>query len=225
MNRRSRRRRHHTDRAEPLYVVGLTGGIGSGKSTVSRMLAERGALVIDADQIACEVVQPRTEGFREVVERFGEEVVASEGGLDRQRLAAIVFDDEDARRDLNAIVHPRVHDHIEARLTELQGSDELGPHSIVVVDVPLLVEANHETDNDRPYQAVVVILAPEEVRVERLVQDRDMDADEVRGRIAAQASDEERLAVATHVVDNSGDLDDLERQVDALYEQLASEAT
>ncbi len=224
MNPRSRRRRHHTDRAEPLYVVGLTGGIGSGKSTVSRMLAERGAHVIDADQLAREVVQPGTVGFREVVQRFGEEVVDSEGGLDRGRLAAIVFDDDEARRDLNAIIHPRVHDRIAARLTELEGSGEVGPPGIVVVDVPLLVEADEEAENHRPYHAVVVIVAPEEVRVARLVRERDMDPDAVRARIAAQASDEERLAVATHVVDNSGDLDELERRVDELYERLASEA-
>ncbi len=194
------------------------------------MLAERGAHVIDADQLARKVVEPGTEGFREVVQRFGEEVVASEGGIDRERLAAIVFDDDDdARRDLNAIVHPRVHDRIAARLAELEGSGEVGPDGIVVVDVPLLVEADQEADKQAdkhsPYQAVVVILAPEEERVARLVRERDMEPDEVRARIAAQATDEERLAVATHVVDNSGDLDDLERQVDALYEQLASEAS
>lgn len=188
------------------------------------MLSERGAFVIDADQVAREVVEPDSEGFREVVERFGEEVVAPDGSLDRQELASIVFDDEDARRDLNAIIHPRVHERIEARLAELEGSAELGPHGIVVVDVPLLVEANKEEDKDRPYQAVVVILAPEEVRMARLVHERDMDPDEVRARMAAQASDEERIAAATHSLDNSGDLDDLERQVDDLYDELASAA-
>ncbi|MDP8927455.1 MAG: dephospho-CoA kinase [Actinomycetota bacterium] len=228
-----------------MYVVALTGGIGSGKSTVSGMLAERGALVIDADQLAREVVEPGSEGFREVVERFGEEVATSEGSLDRQRLAAIVFDDEDARRDLNAIIHPRVHERIAARLAELEGSGELGPHGIVVVDVPLLVEAEvsgapqerrersrlrspetaTEADDDRPYHAVVVIVAPEEVRIARLVRERGMDPGAVRARIEAQASDEERLAAASHVLDNSGDLDDLERQVVVLHEELAAEAS
>ncbi|MFN2555271.1 MAG: dephospho-CoA kinase [Nitriliruptorales bacterium] len=220
MSPRSPRRRRPTVRAESLYVVGLTGGIGSGKSTIGRMLAERGATVLEADQLAREVVEPGTEGFREVVERFGEEVVTSQGGLDRQRVATIVFDDEEARQDLNAIIHPRVHARIEARLADLEGSSELGADGIVVVDVPLLVEA----EGDRPYQSVVVVLAPEEVRIERLVRERDMDRDEVRNRMRAQASDEERLAVATHVVDNSGDLEDLERRVDALYEALSREA-
>lgn len=143
----------------PVYVVALTGGIGSGKSTVGRMLAEHGALVIDADQVAREVVEPGSDAFREVVERFGDEVVTPDGRLDRERLATIVFNDEDARRDLNAIIHPRVHGRIAKRLADLEGSRDLGPHGIVVVDVPLLVEVDH----DLPYDAVVAILAPEEI--------------------------------------------------------------
>lgn len=198
-----------------MYLVGLTGGTGSGKSTVGRMLSERGAVLIDADAIAREVVEPGTPGFREVVNRFGGEVVAADGALDRERLAAIVFEDERARSDLNAIVHPRVRARISGRVADLADTDR-----IVVVDVPLLVETGQA---DR-YRAVIVVTAPQETRVARLVRERGMEADQVRARIAAQASDEERLEVATHVIDNDGDLGQLERQVDEVFADLAAAA-
>lgn len=198
-----------------MYLVGLTGGTGSGKSTVGRMLSERGAVLIDADAIAREVVEPGTPGFREVVDRFGSEVVAADGALDRERLAAIIFEDERARSDLNAIVHPRVRARISGRVADLADTDR-----IVVVDVPLLVETGQA---DR-YRAVIVVTAPQETRVARLVRERGMEPDQVRARIAAQATDEERLEVATHVIDNDGDLGQLERQVNEVFADLAAAA-
>lgn len=197
-----------------MYLVGLTGGIGSGKSTVSRLLRERGITVVDADRIARDVVRAGSEGFERLVERFGEEVVAGDGELDRQRLADIVFEDDAARDDLDDIVHPLVGERIGARLAELRGTEE-----IVVLDVPLLVESGMHEGCD----AVIVVSAPEDVRVERLRRDRGMDPSQVRARIRAQATDEDRRAAATHVIDNSGDLDDLERQVDGVLADLRDE--
>lgn len=200
-----------------MFVVGLTGGIGSGKSTVARMLAERGAVIIDADALAREVVEPGTDGFAQVVDRFGDEVVAADGSLDREALASIVFDDEHARADLNAIVHPAVGERMAARMA---AAEEHDPDGVVVLDIPLLAETGR-TDG---YAAVVVVVAPEDVRVERLHRDRGMDPSDARARIAAQASDDERRAIATHVIDNGGDLDDLERQVDEIWQGPLAEA-
>lgn len=198
-----------------MRLIGLTGGIGSGKTTVAQMLADRSATVIDADAIAREVVEPGTEAFDDIVERFGDGVVAEDGSLDRDAVAAIVFDDDDARADLNAIVHPRVGEEIGRRLASLHGDDEV---ELTVVDVPLLVES----EAAEAYDAVIVVTAPEDVRVERLVRDRGMDPDDVRSRIAAQASDEERTAVATHVIENDGDLDALEARVDEVHRHLTA---
>lgn len=202
-----------------MYLVGLTGGIGSGKSTVARLLADRGAVVIDADRIAREVVEPGTDALAEIVDRFGERVLDDEGRLDRPAVAEIVFADEAARADLNAIVHPRVRQRIGERLAEVAEEEGLG-NRIVVLDVPLLVEGGTE----QGYQDVIVVTAPEDVRVQRAVAERDMDADDVRARIAAQADDEERLEVATHVIDNSGSLEDLEVRVDRVHAELRESA-
>ncbi|MGH3443182.1 MAG: dephospho-CoA kinase [Nitriliruptorales bacterium] len=198
-----------------MFLVGLTGGIGSGKSTVAEMFAERGAEVVDADQVAREVVEPGTPGFSAVVARFGDEVVTPGGDLDRARLAEIVFGDEEARNDLNAIVHPLVGERIAARLGELRQRE-----GVVVVDVPLLVEAGV----DRGYEAIVVVTAPEDTRVARVVESRGMTTDEARDRIGSQASDDERIAVATHVVDNAGDLDALRQAVDGVWRDLVERA-
>jgi dephospho-CoA kinase len=195
-----------------VVLVGLSGGIGSGKSTVARSLAARGALVLDADVIAREVVEPGGPGFDAVVARFGPELVGGDGRLDRAALARIVFDDARARRDLNAIVHPLV-------AAETQRRAAAGPPgSVVVMDVPLLVEAARTG-----YDVVVIVEAPEDVRLERLAR-RGMDPDDARRRMAAQASDAERRAVADVVIDNSGSPDDLERQVDALWADLSARA-
>jgi dephospho-CoA kinase len=191
-------------------MVGLTGGVGSGKSTVARLLAERGAEVIDADALAREVVEPGRPGFEAVVARFGPAVVGPDGALDRPALAALVFRDPAARADLNAIVHPLVAEETLRRVADLP------ERSVVVMDVPLLVEAARGG-----YHAVVVVEAPEDARLERLAA-RGMDPADARARMTAQATDAERRALADVVLDNSGSPADLERQVDALWADLVS---
>jgi dephospho-CoA kinase len=193
-----------------VILVGLTGGIGSGKSTVTRALAERGAVVVDADTIAREVVEPDGPGFAAVVARFGLGVLDHRGRLDRSALAEVVFGDEDARRDLNAIVHPLVAAETQRRVAATP------PGSVVVMDVPLLVEAARSG-----YDLVVIVEAPEDVRLARLAA-RGMDEADARRRMAAQASDAERRAVADVVLDNSGSPEDLERQVDRLWADLTA---
>jgi dephospho-CoA kinase len=193
--------------------VGLTGGIGSGKSEVSRRLAAYGAVVIDADQIAREVVEPGTEGLAEVVAAFGPEVLTPDRALDRARLGDIVFADPELRGKLNAIVHPRV----ASRMAELE-RDAAG--SIVVHDVPLIAE------NGRAgaYDIVVVVDAPPKVQAERLIRRRGMTREQAMARMAAQASREQRLAIADIVIDNSGSLAELDRQVGDLWAELRRRA-
>jgi dephospho-CoA kinase len=190
--------------------VGLTGGIGSGKSSVSRLLAELGAVIIDADRAAREVVEPGTSGLAAVVEAFGPGVLRPDGSLDRERLGEIVFADPARRAELNAIVHPLVGERM-ARLAGAAPDD-----AVVVYDVPLLAE------NDRAgqYDTVIVVDVPEEVQVRRLVADRGMTADAARSRIAAQIDRERRLAVADIVIDNSGTRTDLEAAVRKVWEEL-----
>lgn len=204
-----------------MYLVGLTGGIGSGKSTVAARLRERGAHVVDADEVARDVVQPGTPGLEAVVARFGREVLAGDGSLDRPALAGIVFGDDDARRALNDITHPRIGARI-AELVEAHARAEVDEDRprIVVVDHPLLIE----TGQAEAFPAVVVVLAPEELRVRRLVEARGMDEDDARARIRAQADDEARRAVATHVIDNDGELAHLHEQVDAVHASLRAAA-
>lgn len=193
-----------------MLTVGLTGGIGAGKSEALRLLAERGATVIDADRIAREVVEPGTPGLDAVVAEFGTEILTPEGTLDRPRLGRIVFTAPERRRALNAIVHPLVR----ARAAELRAA--AGPEAIVVEDVPLLAENQLQDD----YDAVIVVDASEATRLDRLVRLRGMTEEDARARMAAQASREERLKIADFVLDNDGSLVDLARQVDALWERL-----
>ena len=191
--------------------IGLTGGIGSGKSTVSRLLAERGAVVVDADRTAREVVEPGSPALEEIRERFGAAVIGADGCLDRAALGAVVFADPQRRRDLERITHPR----IRARTRELV---EAAPAEAVVVhDIPLLVETRAAPG----YHLVVVVDVADEERVRRLVGSRGMPEDDARARIANQASRDERLAVADVVVDNNGPLEDLVPQVDRLWRRLA----
>lgn len=187
--------------------VGLTGGIGAGKSAVARLLSVRGAVVIDADVLSREVVEPGTEGLARVVAEFGDAVLAADGSLDRAALGKLVFSDPDARTRLNAIVHPLV----AARTAELMSAAP--PDSVVVHDVPLLTE-NGLAPN---YDLVVVVEAPLSARLERLAM-RGLAEPQARSRIAAQATDAQRRAIADAVIANDGDLAQLERRVADLWE-------
>jgi dephospho-CoA kinase len=194
--------------------VGLTGGIGSGKSEVACRLAAQGAVIIDADILAREVVEPGTEGLAEVIGVFGSEVLGRDGTLDRNRLGEIVFSDPALRTKLNAIVHPRVGE----RIRELER--EAPPGAIVVEDIPLITES----DMADFYDLVVVVDVPPRVQAERLMRDRGMTQEQATARMEAQASREQRLAIATIVVDNSGSLAELDREVGELWAELRHRA-
>jgi dephospho-CoA kinase len=193
--------------------IGLTGGIGSGKSTVSALLAARGAVVIDADRIAREVVEPGTPGLAAVVDAFGESVLRDDGSLDRPALAAVVFADPDARKKLDGLVHPLVR----ARSAEVAAA--VPGDAVVVHDVPLLVE----TGQAGSYDLVLVVQADAEVRVQRLVG-RGLSEEDARARIAAQATDEQRRAVADVVLHNDGTEADLAEQVDRFWAERVEPA-
>ena len=190
--------------------VGLTGGIGSGKSEVSRRLAAQGAVLIDADQIAREVVEPGTAGLADIVREFGPEVLLPDGSLNRPRLGELVFADPVLRDKLNGIVHPLVR----ARSQELEDAAE--PGAIVVQDVPLLTENNLAG----LFDLVVVVDVPPRIQLDRLARHRDMSREQARARMAAQASRADRLAIAGIVIDNSGSLAELDRQVGELWTEL-----
>ncbi|TCC05215.1 dephospho-CoA kinase [Kribbella soli] len=190
--------------------VGLTGGIGAGKSAVSSRLAARGAVVIDSDVLAREVVARGTDGLAEVVAAFGPGVLTADGELDRPALGKIVFGDETARRKLEAIIHPRVR----ARAAEIEA--DAAADAIVVHDIPLLVETGQA---DR-FDLVLVVDVPLEVQVQRLTAQRGMTDEEAKQRIASQASRDDRLAVADVVVGNSGSLADLDRRLDEVWATL-----
>ena len=194
--------------------VGLTGGIGSGKSEVSRRLASYGAVVIDADAVAREVVASGTPGLAEVVQEFGPDVLRADGSLDRDRLGELVFADESLRRKLNAIIHPRVGE----RMAELER--QAGGAPVIVHDVPLLAE-NHLAGS---FDEVVVVDVPPRIQLERLARERGMPRAQAEARMRAQASREERLAIATIVVDNSGSLAELDREVGDLWAELRRRA-
>ena len=192
--------------------VGLTGGVASGKSTVAALLRELGAVVVDSDVLAREVVEPGTPGLAAVVEAFGPEVLTADGALDRPALGAVVFGDEAARRRLEAILHPLIRD----RAAELEAAAPAG--TVVVHDIPLLVETGQA---DR-FDAVLVVDVPVATQVERMVRDRGMSRADALARVAAQADREQRLAAATHVVDNTGTREDLRDRVTEVLEKLVS---
>ncbi len=192
--------------------VGLTGGVASGKSTVSRMLEELGAVIIDADAIAREVVAKGTPGLAAVVEEFGEDLLGPDGELDRPAMGRLVFGDEAARRRLEAIIHPLVFE----RILELEG--EAPADAVVVHDIPLLAENGRAGDFD----AVIVVDAPPELQLARMTGDRGWTEEDGRSRIAAQASREDRRAIATHLVENTGTREDLRRRVAEVFAEVVS---
>lgn len=196
-------------------VIGLTGGIGSGKSLVAGLLGERGAAVIDADTAAHEVYRPRSDGWHAVVAAFGTEIVAEDGAISRQRLGRIVFGDPAARRKLNAIVHPRVR----TLLTERIAQARRGGARVVVVEVPLLVEALRANGGwTRTYDEIWVVTAPAPVVTERLLA-RGMDEARIRAVMESQASTEERLRYADVVIDNSSGIERVRERVAALWDE------
>ncbi|WP_167050907.1 dephospho-CoA kinase [Salinibacterium sp. ZJ77] len=197
-------------------LLALTGGIASGKSTVARRLAELGAVVVDADVVAREVVEPGTPGLAQIVEAFGPEVLAADGSLNRPALGAIIFADAGARSILNGITHPAVWRRSRELFAEALDAD---PDAIVVYDVPLLVTETGASRTDE-FDRVIVVSADEGERLRRLVEDRGMDETEARRRIASQAPESERLAIADHVIDANSTLDETLRQVDELWGTL-----
>jgi dephospho-CoA kinase len=192
--------------------VGLTGGVASGKSTVAAMLAELGAVVIDADALAREVVAKGTGGLQAVVAEFGEELLGPDGELDRPAMGRLVFGDEQARKRLEAIVHPLVFE----RIVELE--QQAPQDAVVVHDIPLLAESGRADTFD----AVVVVDAPPELQVERMTRDRGWTDDDARSRIRAQASCEDRRAIATHLIENTGTREDLRRRVAEVFADVVS---
>jgi len=192
-------------------LVGLTGGIGSGKSTVAALLRAKGATVVDADEVARAVVEHGEPALDALVERFGHGILDGDGRLDRPKLAAIAFVDDDGRKALGEITWPAIGEEFERRVKEAPDD------AVVVCDVPLLVESKAAAA--RPYVAVVVVEAPLELRLDRL-ELRGVRRDDAQRRMGAQATDEERREVATHVIDNGGDLDSLSRQVDKVWDDL-----
>ena len=200
-----------------MLTVGLTGGIGSGKSEVSRRLRDLGAVVVDADAVAREVVEPGTPGLAAVVDEFGESVLRDDGSLDREGLGRIVFGDADKLARLNAIVHPLVGERIAARMADVERNH---PDGVVVYDVPLLVENNLQDG----YDVVLVVAASPEVQLRRLVEQRGMTAEDAQARIAAQAPLDAKLAAADIVIDNDGELADLDPRVQEVWADLRDRA-
>jgi dephospho-CoA kinase len=196
-----------------MYLVGLTGGIASGKSYVASLLAEHGASTIDADDVARQVVAPGTAGLAEVVEAFGDEVILATGELDRQKLGGIVFSNPERRLQLESILHPL----IKIRTTELINSQT---SAIVVYSVPLLVEANV----DYPFDTVITVEAGADNQVERLVRSRSLSEEEARKRVSAQTTASNRKARADYVIDSSGTKEQTKQQVDIVWRQLVKAA-
>lgn len=195
-----------------MILIGLTGGIGSGKSEVARLLTARGAEVIDADLIVRELQQPGAEVYEKMVELFGQEVVGADRALDRAAIAKKVFTDEPLLKTLNQLIHPIVRRVMNERVESFRSTDK-----VVVLDIPLLVENPREG-----LDGVLVVDLDSELAVRRLVEQRNMNADDARARIAKQATREQRLALANHVIDNSGDRDELSRKVDLAWSWIKS---
>lgn len=198
-----------------MLLVGVTGGIGSGKSTVAGMLRDRGAVVFDADELARRAIDPGTAGHAKVIERFGPQTLSADGSIDRRSVARLVFGDEDARRDLEAIVHPEVFRLLKEGLDPYRETGR-----VVVFDAPLIVEAGFRAACD----VLVVVTASPDLRLKRVESSGRMTKEEARARVTVQAPDEEKERVADIVISNDGTLEDLEREVDRLWRQLVSRA-
>jgi dephospho-CoA kinase len=194
-----------------VLLVGLTGGIGAGKSTVADLLAERGAVIVDADEVARAVVEPGQPALAKLVDRFGAGILDADGRLDRAALAKLAFVDDESRRDLEGITHPAINEEFGRRVAEAPSD------AIVVLDVPLLVESPQA--RTRGYQTVIVVEAPRDIRLARL-EARGVDRADAEARMSAQASDDQRRAIATYVIDNSGDPVSLQRQIDDVWADL-----
>jgi dephospho-CoA kinase len=204
-----------------VYLIGLTGGIASGKSVVAKRLEERGAVRVDADQLARDVVAPGTAGLAAIAERFGHGVIAPDGSLDRAALGAVIFDDAEARLALNAITHPAIRTLSSRIFDEAAAAD---PNAIVVYDVPLLVEALGYPDYHR-FDLVVVVNASPETRIRRLVELRGLSREEAVHRLNSQATDTERLAIADVVIDSNGTIEQTIEQTDSLWDELPRRAS
>ncbi|GAA1842747.1 dephospho-CoA kinase [Agromyces salentinus] len=200
-----------------MYLIGLTGGIASGKSTVARRLYEHGAVHIDADHLARRAVEPGSAALEQIVAEFGPGVLHGDGTLDRAKLGEIIFSDEAARERLNSIVHPAVRRLAAEQFAKAERAD---PHAIVVYDVPLLVEASV----DHPFDLIVVTSAPRRTQVRRLVEERGLDPVQAAARVDAQVENTQRLAVADVVIDTDGTLGHTMSQADALWVRIAQEA-
>jgi dephospho-CoA kinase len=198
-----------------MQLIAVTGGIASGKSVVAGRLAELGAVVVDADQLARQVVEPGTPALAAIAEHFGPSVISADGSLNRPALGAIIFNDADERAVLNAITHPAVGQRSRELFT---AAGTANPNAVVVYDVPLLVESR--ADRSSEFDRVVVVHANPQTRIERLVKLRGMTAEEATARVTSQASDQQRLAVADDIITSDGTLQETLEQVDALWERL-----
>lgn len=197
------------------YLIGLTGGIATGKSTVAAMLAERGAVVIDADRVAHEAYARGSEGHASILERFGSDVLGADGSIDRMKLGAVVFNDRGALEDLNAIVHPMVRRQVARRVSEATEAD---PAAVVVVEAALMTETGWAGGAGTLW----AVVAEPDIAIERLANSRDMDAAEAKARMATQTDNAQRRRVASVVIENNGSLLDLEAEVDAAWRTLQS---
>ncbi|MDK8345302.1 dephospho-CoA kinase [Brevibacterium sp. UMB1308A] len=196
-----------------VMLIGLTGGIGAGKSTVAQLFEERGVPIVDADAIARDVVKPGQPALAELVEYFGDTILGADGELNRGRLAEVAFADAESHEALNAIMHPAISAETSKRIDALRGE-----HSVIVHDVPLLVEAGLAGN----YDLTVLVDTPAEVRMQRLTELRGMDPEDAKKRIAAQATDEQRRAVCDVALDNSGDIEHLRAQFEQMWERFIS---
>lgn len=208
----------HTQEQEPaLIIAGLTGGIASGKSTVAAFLAEAGAIIIDADQIAREVVAPGLPAWKEICDHFGQGILDAQNQIDRERLGRIVFDNADARHTLERIVHPKVGHQIDTRLEQIART---APDSVVIMDIPLLFE----TGRTEGLSEIIVVHIPENLQKQRLMKRNGLNAQEAQARMASQMPLSEKAKKATIVIDNSGSIEQTRQQTLDVYRQLVGKA-